>query len=543
MRASGAILLLYLSLSLVCPLAAVPIQDYDGALADLSLASDLEIYEDAAGDAALANVLQDSGGWRPNRQAIPAFGYTESAYWLRFSVKNNGNAEQSALVFIDNEYLDRIDLYELIEGRLIGRRSSGRSFPFSSREFAHTRYAFRVDFPEGRNKTIILRVQSRNTLSVPLALVHEQRYQESMLFQQTRIGFYAGLVGLWFVLNMIFYFAFRDANFLYYCFYLVCTTTFQFSLQGCAFQYLWPEWPVWNALFNGIASTFGLISVVMFGRSFLRTRLHLPAIDRLMKFGMIVIAFGLALLPISIRVAEAYIGGVSLLTTVVLCELAGWSLFLKGYRPARFYLIAWTLFFTAGVIYMLQVFVILPPRIFGLYMIDFVFLGQLGEILFFPLAIGDRIRTKLNENRAAGIEEPRTRMSRLLRVDLNVVREKLREAMDEKRVYRTALTLRELAAHVGISEKDLSEYLNRVLHQSFYEYLNEYRIREAAELLLKYPERKVIEIAYEVGFNNLSTFNRSFLLQVGRSPREHRRIHGGSSKLAPPQTNSRAGEA
>ncbi len=514
-------------------LNAVPVQDLDGELAALSLDSGLEIYEDPDASAGLADVLRDSDGWRLNRETIPAFGYTRSAFWLRFTVRNDASVAARPLLLLDNEYLDRIDLYELnpesMQDPPLRERVSGRNFPFSTREYKNTGYAFLLDFPPQTAKTIVLRIVSQNTLSIPLSVVHAERHREMVLFRQVRVGFYAGLVLFWFLLNMIFYFAFRDKNFLYYCFYLACTVPIQFALQGVLFQYLWPDWPVWNSHFNTIAATVGFMSGIVFCRQFLNLRLHAPGLDAWFTRGLILVSLAPLLLLISVPLAEAYVGGVTLPIAVALGLLAGWKLFLKGYRPARFYLLAWKLFFIAGIIYTLQVFAILPPRLFGLYMIDYVFLGQFAEILLFPLAIGDRIRTKLHENRDAGIEEPRAQMSRLLRLDLKMVAEKLRHAMQEARVYRSNLTLRKLAVHVGISEKDLSEYLNRELNQSFYEYLHEYRIREARELLIQYPDRKIIEIAYDVGYNNLSTFNRSFLMQTGHTPRDFRRAQVDSA--------------
>ena len=56
---------------------------------------------------------------------------------------------------------------------------------------------------------------------------------------------------------------------------------------------------------------------------------------------------------------------------------------------------------------------------------------------------------------------------------------------------------------------------------TFTEYVNRKRI-ELAKGELKNTEKQITEIAYAVGFQSLSQFNRCFLKFVGESPRQYR---------------------
>lgn len=63
------------------------------------------------------------------------------------------------------------------------------------------------------------------------------------------------------------------------------------------------------------------------------------------------------------------------------------------------------------------------------------------------------------------------------------------------------------------------------LNKHFFDFVNEYRIEKAKELLT-HPERKeytVLEILYEVGFNSKSSFNTAFKKRTGLTPTEYRR--------------------
>ena len=48
--------------------------------------------------------------------------------------------------------------------------------------------------------------------------------------------------------------------------------------------------------------------------------------------------------------------------------------------------------------------------------------------------------------------------------------------------------------------------------------LNELRLRKAAELLARDGERRISDIAFDCGFNDLSYFNRSFRRRFGLTP-------------------------
>jgi signal transduction histidine kinase/AraC-like DNA-binding protein/ABC-type sugar transport system substrate-binding protein len=87
--------------------------------------------------------------------------------------------------------------------------------------------------------------------------------------------------------------------------------------------------------------------------------------------------------------------------------------------------------------------------------------------------------------------------------------------------YHYAISRRELAATIGVSKDYLSHIFRQELGISPWEYLNRYRIKQAKALLLNSNE-SVTNIATQVGFNDLSYFNRVFLKHVGCSPRAFR---------------------
>jgi AraC-like DNA-binding protein/mannose-6-phosphate isomerase-like protein (cupin superfamily) len=84
----------------------------------------------------------------------------------------------------------------------------------------------------------------------------------------------------------------------------------------------------------------------------------------------------------------------------------------------------------------------------------------------------------------------------------------------------------EAAALVGMPEPTFSKYFKRATGQNFSDLVRKLRLAHARRLL-EHSEKAVSEICYEVGFSNLSNFNRHFLNDAGETPRAYRqRLHG-----------------
>jgi AraC-like DNA-binding protein len=90
------------------------------------------------------------------------------------------------------------------------------------------------------------------------------------------------------------------------------------------------------------------------------------------------------------------------------------------------------------------------------------------------------------------------------------------------------LTLVQLARSLGASPHHLSQVLNERLGRNFYQFINGYRLEEAkVRLSASGPNPdKLLKIAFDCGFNSLSTFNRVFKEMTGFTPSQFRRDPG-----------------
>ncbi len=97
--------------------------------------------------------------------------------------------------------------------------------------------------------------------------------------------------------------------------------------------------------------------------------------------------------------------------------------------------------------------------------------------------------------------------------------------LKEKELYLNPnLTLDDTAKELKISKHLLSQYLNEKLGLSFTNFINEYRVEKAKELLKNQTNHTIESIGYDSGFNSKSTFFATFKKFTGITPSEYQKM-------------------
>ncbi len=79
----------------------------------------------------------------------------------------------------------------------------------------------------------------------------------------------------------------------------------------------------------------------------------------------------------------------------------------------------------------------------------------------------------------------------------------------------------QFADKLGVSEHQLSRIINLRFQKSVTDFINEYRTQEAKELLCN-SNSQITNIAFDVGFNSIASFNRVFKQLVDCTPSQYR---------------------
>ena len=131
---------------------------------------------------------------------------------------------------------------------------------------------------------------------------------------------------------------------------------------------------------------------------------------------------------------------------------------------------------------------------------------------------------KINEANATPV--PKYKKSGLSPQKAKQYLQSLIKLMEDEEPFRDSeLTLHQLAETLSISSHNLSEVLNTQLNQSFFDFINYYRIEQVKKDLIDSEKQhlKILSIAYDAGFNSKTSFNTIFKKQTSQTPSQYRK--------------------
>ncbi|PZR25908.1 MAG: antibiotic ABC transporter permease [Citrobacter freundii] len=102
----------------------------------------------------------------------------------------------------------------------------------------------------------------------------------------------------------------------------------------------------------------------------------------------------------------------------------------------------------------------------------------------------------------------------------------LKQQMEARRYFEDPdLSLPKLAGKVGMTPHELSRLINTAVKKSFNDFINEYRVVDAARKIADpaYENMTLLGIGFEAGFNSKTSFNRIFKEMTGKSPTEYKK--------------------
>ncbi len=106
------------------------------------------------------------------------------------------------------------------------------------------------------------------------------------------------------------------------------------------------------------------------------------------------------------------------------------------------------------------------------------------------------------------------------------LRENLKHLFDDEKIYKqNDISLESLAEKLNTTRHNASQVINEQFGMNFHELVNRYRIEEAKYILEQDIKKSlnIIDVAYEVGFNNKVTFNKAFKKDTQLTPSQFQR--------------------
>ncbi len=317
------------------------------------------------------------------------FGYTGAAYWLRFQVRLAEDVTAGALprwlLEVGYPSLDRVELYfaNAREPLVAGDRQ-----PFAERPMAHRNLVFPLVLRAGETVTVMLRVQSEGSLTVPLTLWNADALARHDRHSYAALALYYGALAALGLYNLLLFFLIRDRSYLEYVLFVLGMAIGQLSMNGFGNQFVWPGAPFWGHLALPVGFALCGMFAAMFTRSFLATHETAPRLDWLLRAAALLFgAAAAAAFVMPYRHAAAFISVLAPLFAflAVACGARCWR---KGVPGAGLYLVAWTLLLAGAALLGARNHGWLPTNPFTIYAMQ---IGSALEMLLLSFALADRI--------------------------------------------------------------------------------------------------------------------------------------------------------
>lgn len=353
----------------------------------------LEYFEDKSRELVLDDMLSEAYGHRFNSNKLfkPTDYNTSSNYWVRIKIDVPGGEKNYLLEFYD-QTIDHLEIYIQHESdSSFNEYFMGDQRSFSSKPFHHKN--FEVPLPEEGEYLCYFKINSHEYADIRIAIRTYNRFIEYSLVEYFVYGIFYGMILIISLYNTLIFWAIKEVRYLYYTAYILSVGIFAMSVDGVGYQYLWPNSPEWNQVAHGVALFLLIFWSILFSKRFLNLKLRAPKLNKVLTVVLIArilwflyaMAFNHDLLQYrSIEIVP-----------LLVIFTASISVYLRGYKPARFFIVAYGVLFIGFIAKALLMLSIIPFYIISYYSLHIAFVF---EMLFLSFALSDRVRI-LKDNR------------------------------------------------------------------------------------------------------------------------------------------------
>ncbi len=364
----------------------------------ISIGDRLYILEDASNQKSFEEIVK-SHEFARSKAAIPNLGVSQSTFWVKFTLSNN-TLDDNILLEFAQPIINDITFYTPHKNGYI-KYNTGDQYAFNNRIYKYPNFVFDLNIKSHDTQTYFIKIKGDEQILLPLTLGTSHKILERLHHEDLIFGIYCGIMLVMFFYNLFIFFSVKDKIYLYYVIHILFVGLTQACLLGYPFQYLWPDFPYWANLSVYLFPCSVGITAMFFIKFFLETPKHIPTLH---KFSYFIIGLysltacvsllgfmntGYAMVQISAVIIALYM----LIVAIIISN--------KGFKPAKFFLIGWSIMLIGIVVFVLKDFGIFPPNIFTNYTMP---AGSALETILLSFALADRINVLKKEKVASQAE-------------------------------------------------------------------------------------------------------------------------------------------
>ena len=363
-----------------------------------SLGLGAEYLEDPQGRLAITDVVDGhySGRFMENKEALLRLGVPRGVVWVRFKYNPefppDGARHEPLILAVEKALLASVKLYAELKR---DGAAAWQEIPLLQAPMVHhapvsgNSYAFRLPSDIVPGGYLYLRLYGPGiTFSIPLLLWSADKFQASQRDMGMLLGGLYGIILAMCLYNLSIFISLHDKTYLYYILWMLGALGWMAGYNGHVSAYL----PVSSSI--GVTVYYTSLSVsmifaVLFTKAFLSTREHAPILDKVLTL-IYAPALALAVVSLSghnsISIYMAHFSARACAPIIVLVAVVCW---IRGYKPARYVVLAWSMSVSGIVVLSLSISGVLP---YNSMTFNGWSIGTALESILLAFALSDRIK-------------------------------------------------------------------------------------------------------------------------------------------------------
>lgn len=339
--------------------------------------------EDPTGNLELPSVLNlPADAWKDNQGRTASAGYTDSTYWVKTKLPVWTEGER--LLVLNFPLIEHITVYRIqMQTGLMPPIEMGAARPFGDRQVLSDSFVVELS-QEDSEANILLKVRTQTSMQIPLELWTRDEFDINRSRISLFHGAYVGVVFAMLVYNLLLFAVIRETAYLWYIGWIASMSMFVITVNGNAFQWLWPNSPALNLITLPISLSIAVACVAGFFIHFLREGAHRQPREWWFR------GFGFASLGVAVlSILVPYRFGI--VTAIFMAMLIVFSIIVEGVRQAlrgnvaaRYAVMAFSFVVTGGVVLAMNKFGLIPRTFATEYAAE---LGSAMEMVVLSLVI------------------------------------------------------------------------------------------------------------------------------------------------------------
>lgn len=168
--------------------------------------------------------------------------FSDEYFWMMFSVKNTTSNNQIYYLETARPITDYVNLYTIVNNKVVKQQQSGDAIPYSLRDFKHRNSVFKVEIPANEQIDFFVDMKSDGeVVNLDAKLISPDQFIIETYHEQLIYGLFYGLLFLAGITYLFFYVALKERSFLFYSGYVWAVGFMQFAIDGLFYQYLGSE--------------------------------------------------------------------------------------------------------------------------------------------------------------------------------------------------------------------------------------------------------------------------------------------------------------